>query len=183
MCFQEFINKKEIPIINQADECSTIHLECGSEDTPPPLPPRTHSLLPVGDNGSTPTTNVFPQNNILPNTPCNINDKFFVSEDSKEDNNVILNITDNDNDKVLAKPLPPLPHSLHRVFESDSDGYEESEDKANNINTMIEYKIENCSNSIKSNSLGEHLLQETMDETADNNKLDAIDNIEDIKST
>uniref|UniRef100_A0A1B0AVR3 protein-tyrosine-phosphatase n=1 Tax=Glossina palpalis gambiensis TaxID=67801 RepID=A0A1B0AVR3_9MUSC len=133
----EFLNYKEASIIASEDTLSRQD-QCNLDEIPPPLPPRTHSLLPINDAEGSFDLRALTHSKPLPKIPASVsfNDDLYASENNvKKDalNNFINN--ERNTESMSNRPLPPLPkhhqNSLHRVREFDSDDNEFFEDNDN----------------------------------------------------
>lgn len=103
------------PNFNDYEEVPIISNEELQEETPPPLPPRTHSL-----DQSLPT---IPKSKSL-------HEGFITDTNTNDVNNFINNEMNAEYDSRITRPLPPLPkqNSLEKVSESESEEDDESED-------------------------------------------------------
>lgn len=110
------------------------------DETPPPLPPRTHSLLPLAGSGADGTLrlNLVGTNSHgkpLPKIPASVsfNDDLYAPDNDKTNKDAMNNFINNEKiseTNMTHRPLPPLPtqNSLDRVHESDSDEKEYFDD-------------------------------------------------------
>lgn len=104
------------------------------DETPPPLPPRTHSLLPMAGSGADGTLRLNlagSHGKPLPKIPASVsfNDDLYAPDNDNTNKDALNNFINNEknsenNTSMTNRPLPPLPtqnNSLNRVHESESD--------------------------------------------------------------
>ncbi|XP_058987548.1 tyrosine-protein phosphatase non-receptor type 61F isoform X1 [Musca domestica] len=143
---QNFMNYNEVVYNSVEDHCQQ-NDEYNLDETPPPLPPRTHSLLPMAGSGADGSLRLNlmgnnSQNKPLPKIPASVsfNDDLYAPDNDKTNkdalNNFINSERNTDATNMTHRPLPPLPreNSLDRVHESDSDENEYDEDDRNDEN-------------------------------------------------
>lgn len=129
---KKFIDYNESPIVT-SDDCQH-HEQYIIDETPPPLPPRTHSLLPLAGSGADGILRlnlVGSQGKPLPKIPASVsfNDDLYAPDNDNTNKDALNNFIKNErisenNTSMTNRPLPPLPtqnNSLNRVHESDSD--------------------------------------------------------------
>lgn len=144
--FKNFMNYNEVVYNSVEDHCQQ-NDEYNLDETPPPLPPRTHSLLPMAGSGADGSLRLNlmgnnSQNKPLPKIPASVsfNDDLYAPDNDKTNkdalNNFINSERNTDATNMTHRPLPPLPreNSLDRVHESDSDENEYDEDDSNDEN-------------------------------------------------
>ncbi|XP_037813496.1 tyrosine-protein phosphatase non-receptor type 61F isoform X1 [Lucilia sericata] len=129
----KFIDYNEAPIVTSDD--SQHHEQYIIDETPPPLPPRTHSLLPLAGSGADGILRLNlagSQGKPLPKIPASVsfNDDLYAPDNDNTNKDALNNFINNErssesNTSMTNRPLPPLPtqqnNSLNRVHESDSD--------------------------------------------------------------
>ncbi|KAM7357526.1 protein tyrosine phosphatase 61F isoform 2-T2 [Cochliomyia hominivorax] len=131
----KFIDYNESPIVTSDD--SQHREQYIIDETPPPLPPRTHSLLPMAGSGTDGILRLNlagSQSKPLPKIPASVsfNDDLYAPDNDNTNKDALNNFINNErssenNTNMTNRPLPPLPtqnNSLNRVHESDSDDNE-----------------------------------------------------------
>ncbi|XP_067643216.1 tyrosine-protein phosphatase non-receptor type 61F isoform X2 [Eurosta solidaginis] len=155
----EFLSYKETPIISSDNDTDAYATGGNSNEMPPPLPPRTHSLtLPMAGCSATGSLTLNLHGKPLPKIPASesFNDDLYAMSDNTKHNNVnsgsakdaLNNFLNNEKataDSMSNRPLPPIPqqaqrsqNSLERVHESDSDEneYYDSDVRSDDDNEM-----------------------------------------------
>lgn len=137
---KKFIDYNEAPIVTSDD--SQHREQYIIDETPPPLPPRTHSLLPMAGSGADGILRLNlagSQTKPLPKIPASVsfNDDLYAPDNDNTNKDALNNFINNERSSEMMqqqqttnmtnRPLPPLPtqnNSLNRVHESDSDDNE-----------------------------------------------------------
>uniref|UniRef100_A0A1I8NLY3 protein-tyrosine-phosphatase n=1 Tax=Stomoxys calcitrans TaxID=35570 RepID=A0A1I8NLY3_STOCA len=141
---QKFMNYNEVVYNSVEDHCQQ-NDECSLDETPPPLPPRTHSLLPMAGSGADGSLRLNlagnnSQGKPLPKIPASVSFNELYAPDNDKNNkdalNNFINKERNPDTNITHRPLPPLPtqNSLDRVHESDSDENNDSDEDSDDIN-------------------------------------------------
>ncbi|GBP06495.1 hypothetical protein EVAR_73637_1, partial [Eumeta japonica] len=128
----KFIDYNEAPIVTSDN--GQLQEQYIIDETPPPLPPRTHSLLPLAGSGTDGILRLNlagSQGKPLPKIPASasFNDDLYAPDNDNTNKDALNNFINNErssenNTNMTNRPLPPLPtknNLLNRVHESDSD--------------------------------------------------------------
>lgn len=156
------MNYNEV-VYNSIDDHCQQHDEYSLDETPPPLPPRTHSLLPmVGTHSLLPMAGSGADGSLrlnligsgsqgkpLPKIPASVsfNDDLYAPDNDKTNKDALNNFINNERSadtSMTHRPLPPLPphSSLGRIHrKSDSDGNEYSENDSDGVEDEEEENV------------------------------------------
>lgn len=115
----KFMNYNEVVYNSVEDHCQQ-NDEYNLDETPPPLPPRTHSLLPMAGSGADGSVRlnlgsggINSHGKPLPKIPASVsfNDDLYAPDNDKTNKDALNNVINNEKNSDTAKPSPLVENS------------------------------------------------------------------------